>query len=118
MNNLISKEKAKQMIDLYRTHREAILDSKYQGQDLLVYSETFSRDAFDKLLVDPACVSVRVYSGMSEDLKVHSIIVAVDAAGNDVFTEPTDPAATDGEDEVIIEEGNRCPPFCDGPTNP
>ena len=116
MNHLISLEQAVQMTTTYRENKERILQEEFQGMDLLAKAETFDRAAFDKLLAQEGCEQVRIYYGMDEALKVHAVIVGVDATGNDLLP------ATDstGEQEgVILDISSRCPPDCvESPLNP
>jgi hypothetical protein len=116
MDHFISLQTASDMTALYRANREQILKQSMQGQDILPVCETFDRAAFDTLLAKPDCKGLRIYFGMSEELKVHTIIVAVNSNDEDIL-----PSATlDGDDDDdILEKGNRCPPTCppDSPLN-
>ncbi len=125
MNNVISLEKAKTMTALYRQQKENILSPAYQGKDILSISETFDAVPFLTVLGNPDCKGIRVYYGMSEDLKIHAIIVGVNANNEDILpaTQNTESAnnitgnniVTD-DDEIIIEEGQSCPPICAPPS--
>ena len=52
---------------------------------------------------------------MDEQLRIHAIIVGVNEKNEDMIA-----SLTSGTDvmtgEEIIEEGNRCPPFCPPPS--
>ncbi len=111
--HVIPLDQAIQMTQLYRQQKENILTPEQRGKNLLAISETFDRSAFDQLLGQPGCTSLRLYYGMDANLQVHAIVVGVDASGNDQLP-PATPAATD---PVIIEEASFCPPFC-GPASP
>lgn len=125
MEHFITRQRAKEMIDLYRDQMNSVLDPAHQGKDVLVFSETFDRQAFDTLLVKPETQKLRIYYGMSDDLKIHAIIVGVDTAGRDVIMEnmvvngTNELISTDGEGDDdkndIIEQGTRCPPLCPDP---
>ncbi len=56
---------------------------------------------------------------MSVDLKVHAIIVGVNANNEDILpqaTASTSANATSGDDDDIIEAGVICPPICPPPS--
>lgn len=98
----IPLEEAIDMTSRYRSGKETILAEDFRGKNILPLAETFDRAAFDALLAQEGCASLRIYYGMKEDSSVHLIIVGADGEGADIL-----PA-----DAVIIEEGKRCPPDC------
>ncbi|MGN6196178.1 MAG: hypothetical protein ACTHOB_14660 [Ginsengibacter sp.] len=110
-NNLITLEAASKMTALYRSEMNNILADQFKGQNILAICETFDRAAFDALLNETACTAVRVYYGMSEDLKVHAIVVGVNSDNEDILPE-TNLAQASETDTVIIEEAFRCPDYC------
>jgi hypothetical protein len=107
MNHFITLQEAVTMTSLYRTEKENILKTQFQSQDVLPLSEAFERGAFDTVLAKSGCEGLRIYYGMDENLKIHAIIVGVDADGRDMVPEES---ILEGED--IIEKGNRCPDLC------
>jgi|SRR5665647_195951 len=112
-SHFISLEQAIAMTTIYRANRESILAPAYQGQDILPLSETFNRQAFDQLLGTPGCAGLRIYYGMDENLKLHAVIVAVNALNEDLLPPSGNvPRVSGNGDEVIVEEGQRCPPIC------
>lgn len=119
MNHFINLQEAIEMTTLYRAEQENILKTEYQYQNILARSEAFERAVFDTLLAKNGCAGLRVYYGMSSDLKVHAIIVAIDADGNDILPVQTSLASTTEEGEDIAERGVRCPDLCsaDSPLN-
>ena len=101
------------MTSLYRTERENILKTDYQNQGILPLSEAFERGAFDTVLSKEGCTGLRFYYGMSEDLKIHAIIVGVDENGEDMLPEESTIANNEeSEEDDIIERGIRCPDIC------
>ena len=108
MSHAISLNTAKEMTSLFRDQKEMILHSTQQGQDILPLCESFDVEIFKTLIELPGCVGVRIYYGMSEDLKLHAIIVGVNDKNEDILPEDEDSVV----DEPIIEEGQRCPPNC------
>ncbi|HEV7333165.1 MAG TPA: hypothetical protein VGN63_19170 [Flavisolibacter sp.] len=136
MEHFISLEQAIEMTTRFRENRDAILLEQFKGVDILPLAETFDRAAFDKILSSPDCQKLRIYLGMDAALKIHAIIVGVNAEDRDILPtdsaratitdaatatstdETTDPEEDDEED-MIIEAGTRCPPMCiDSPLNP
>ncbi|HXS55662.1 MAG TPA: hypothetical protein VN726_06035 [Hanamia sp.] len=110
-NNLISVEVASKMTALYRQEMPAILDYPFMEENILPICETFDRTAFDALLDQEGCTSVRIYYGMSDDRKIHAIVVGVNSDNEDILPE-TSIAGLSGSDTVIIEEAFRCPDYC------
>jgi hypothetical protein len=49
---------------------------------------------------------------MTENKNIHSILVAVDQSGNDILPSLTTTNLTADDDEVILEDGQRCPYTC------
>ena len=107
MSHSISLSDAAAMTSLYRDERENILGEDYKNSNILPICESFSKAAFQNIINQTGCNGVRIYYGMTTDLKIHSIIVGVNANGEDML--PSDPNVTDGE---IAENGNRCPDLC------
>lgn len=114
MNHFISLPTAIDMTSLYRNQRETILKPQFQDQNILAISEAFNRTPFDILLAKPGCEGLRIYYGMTEDLKIHAIIVATDENGNDMLPEQTSSFSNSAEatEDDIVENGNRCPDIC------
>lgn len=111
MNHFITLQEAIEMTSLYRSEQEQILKPEYQQQNILARSETFEKAAFETLLAKNGCAGLRVYYGMDQELKVHAIIVAIDANGHDILPVPSTALTTD-EGEDIVERGIRCPDLC------
>ena len=100
------------MTTLYRSQMGTILADEYKGQDILVKSEVFSRQQIEKLLTKPGCSQLRVYYGMSQDLRIHALLVGVNDKGEDMLNSSS---LTNSEEEVI-EDAMRCPPNCPPPS--
>jgi hypothetical protein len=101
------------MKNRYATNAETILASPYHGQNILCTSELFNVAAVNAVAAVTGCAAVRIYYGMDEDLKVHAMLVAADENGQDILP----PAGgvifeQNPADPPIVEEGQRCPPFC------
>jgi hypothetical protein len=77
--------------------------------------ETFSIEAVTKLLATPGCASLRVYYGMKENGNTDALLVAVNAAGEDLLP-AANAAASPVDDPIIVEDGYRCPDDCPPPS--
>lgn len=108
MNHFIKLDQAKKMTALYRKEKENILNSEYKGRDILSFSETFDAESFRTLLNNTNCKKLRIYFGMSDDLKVHVITVGINDKGEEMLE----------GDQSILEEGASCPPICPPPPPP
>ncbi len=98
--HFISKDEAKKMIAVYKEHKNRDLNMK--SKEIFALTESFDAEAFRILLARPGVKRIRVYYGMSDDLRLHAIIVGVDANNVDML---------DGVDS-ILERGVVCPPLC------
>lgn len=119
MNNRITLKQAIDMVTRFRGRKPDVIKPGFEN--VLPTSETFDREAIDKLLANSKCVKVRIYPGMSEDLNIRMIIVGVDSNDQDILPQ-NENEIIDGDDdeEIIVEEGVRCPPVCPetSPLNP
>ncbi len=113
MNHFISLATAAEMTRTFRANRDTVLQPAYQGLNLLPICETFDREAFDQLLVQDGCSGVRIYYGMDDSLLVHAVVVGVDADGADMVSNSVQ-ASLVADDDVILENGGRCPDICPG----
>lgn len=111
MNHFISLAKAANMTTLYRYQKEEILQPEYQGENILPICESFDRNEFDIVLAQEGCAGLRIYYGMSDDFKIHAIIVGVNDKNEDMLP-PTGTTSASETDDEIIENGNRCPDLC------
>jgi hypothetical protein len=118
MSDFISLQKAIEMTTLYRMQMDTILADEYKGQDILVRSEVFSKEQVEKLLAKPGCAFLRIYYGMSQDLKIHALLVSADGNSEDILC--TGEHASNEAAEDVLEEADRCPPICPpaSPLNP
>ena len=66
----------------------------------------FPRDVYERILAQPGCQGIRAYNGRGEKGEQHTVLVGVDADGNDM---------TSG---VLSQYGIPCPPYCGGPQGP
>lgn len=78
-----------------RRHR----DGAGQGAHL---ATLFPREVYERILAQPGCAGIRAYEGRDEKGNRQTILVGVDADGNDM---------TGG---VLAEFGLPCPPYCGG----
>lgn len=113
MSQFISLQEAIDMTSLYRSQKENILKTQFQGQNILALSEAFDRNVFDTVLGRSGVMGLRIYYGMDENLKIHAIIVGTDENGDDILPGESNLNVSE-EDNYIIENGNRCPDICPG----
>ena len=62
----------------------------------------FPRDVYERILGQPGCAGIRAYHGRGEKGESHTVLVGVDADGNDLM------------DAFLAEYGLTCPPYCGG----
>lgn len=113
-SQFISLDKAIEMTKLYRDGKEKILAPEYKDRNILLLSETFSREAFDSLLSQPDCAGIRIYFGMDEAMTVRVIAVATNKDNADIL--PSADKDGDTEDGEIVEQGQACPVYCPPPS--
>jgi hypothetical protein len=115
-SNFISLEKFLTMKKLYAANSQTILQPQFQNKEILVTSETFNLDLAVAITDVTGAAGFRIYYGMSTDLKVHAMLIAVDKDGNDIL--PPAMNANLGVQTLTAgggvagEEGQRCPPGC------
>lgn len=95
----------------YRLNKVNVLAPGYD-KNILPICETFDASSMAGILAVPGCTSVRIYYGMSEDLYLHAIIVAVDEGGADILPAQGGDTATGGTGGDVVDEAERCPPIC------
>ena len=95
----------------FRDNKELILQTAYQGKNVLPNSETFHRDAIDLLLSQSGCAGLRVYYGMDANDKIHAILVGVNGQNEDILAS-NELSRNEEDEDIIIEVGQRCPPSC------
>lgn len=88
----ISREEAASLVQTFQSKAEA-------GEHR---ASAFNRSAFEQLLDQPGAAGIRIYRARHEDGSPTLVMVAVDAAGQDL-------AAKDG---MFIQKGTDCPPYC------
>lgn len=98
MKHVISLQEAIDMTSRYRS----------DPPDGMANSETFNKESVLAVLQQPECVSLRIYYGKKSDDSIHVILVGVDDKGADMIQST----------EIILEEGQRCPPDCPSPPSP
>lgn len=124
MKHFISLDKAKKMTALYRKEKDNVVHHEHTEKKILCLSETFDAESFRLVVNKTECTGVRIYFGMDDELKVHSIIVGVNAKNEDILPDTgasvnllsTASDTTDDGDTGIIEEGQTCPPYCPPPS--
>ena len=103
MGQFINLQDAVDITSRYRSNKETILGNAYKNQGILPVCESFNRDVISDLLAQTNCSGIRIYFSMASDYKVKVTIVGYDSNAEDIL--PRDA-------ELIVEEGQRCPPDC------
>ena len=111
-SNLIALSKAKQLKSFFKAQKGQLINPKISAQDVIPDSETFNRTAIDKLLALPGCVGIRIYTGLDEEFKLHSILVGVNDKGEDLIIPSSVTENNAEEGGEVVEEALRCPPIC------
>jgi|SRR6185437_753765 len=104
-NHEISLQQAIDMTTLYRANRPANFP----------ICETFEKEAIFKLLAEDGCAYLRIYYGMKENMEVDAVLVAANADQEDMLP-PGSALATSGTDDIILDDGYRCPQDCPPPS--
>jgi hypothetical protein len=104
-NQFITLAQAKEMTKRYRDQKDAMVQPPYANS--LPLSETFEATAIQAVLNQPGCVQFRAYYGLKENLSLSVIFVGVNADGEDMVA-----LLKGDEEDVIVDDGLRCPPFC------
>jgi hypothetical protein len=112
MSAFIPVNLAAEMNARYRTNREWILQPKYQNANILCVCETFDKDQILTLLNKTGCAKLRIYYGMDTSLKVHAVLCAADEDNADILPPAQGIEALMGDDDYILEQGQRCPEEC------
>lgn len=104
------------MTTRFRSNKNTVLATAYQNQDVIPNCETFDKESIESVLQQDGCTGFRIYYGMDENLKIHAILVGVNDNGADIL--PVENSLLEEDPTgVILEEGQRCPPYCP-PTSP
>lgn len=113
-SHFITLQQAIDMTTRYRDNKNNVISPDYAGKNIIALSDTFPREVFDKLLSKSGCSGIRIYYGMDTDLKVHPIVVAINANNEDILPDQSATSTLDGED--IGDDAMRCPPLCPPPS--
>ena len=107
MSHFITLREAQQLTRTFKAQQDLILDPAHRGKKILPTCESFDRAAIDALLAKPGCNEIRIYYGMDNDLKLHAILVGVDANGDHMV-----PMSADEPNTQLVEMSKRCPDSC------
>jgi hypothetical protein len=109
MNHEITLDQGVDLTKRFRQLRPTVINPIYLNDDIVANSETFDRAAIDALLAQDDCKQVRIYYGMSDDLKIHAVLVGVNSDGQDILP-------VGGNAGLIMEGAVRCPTDCPPPS--
>ena len=107
-SHLINLTTAVDLTTRFRSNRNTVLQTQYQSDDILPLSETFNKNDIELLMAQDECAAIRIYYGMDTDLKLHAVLVAVNEDNEDILPS----AISNNGEDIIVEEGQRCPIFC------
>lgn len=91
-DHLISEKEAASLVQNFRM--------KSRADDH--HASAFNRSAFEKLLAQPGAQGIRIYRAQHADGSPTMVMVAVDAAGEDI----------QGPSAMYMQNTTDCPPFC------
>jgi hypothetical protein len=111
-SHYISLDRFLDMKTRFAGNVDAILADPYQGKNILATAELFNVDSVIALANVAGCAAIRIYYGMDADLKVHAMLVAADEDSQDILPSAAGVIFEKGGDPPLLEEGQRCPPFC------
>ncbi len=111
-SHYISLDQFLEMKAVYAANVITILAPEYQGKNILAIAELFNVEAVNAVAAVEGCAAIRVYYGMDAELKVHAMMVAVDRDSQDILPSGGGLIFVRDGGPPIIEEGQRCPPFC------
>jgi len=107
-SHLIDLTTASALTSTFRSNRNSVLQTQFQSQDMLPLSETFNRNDIELLLAQDNCEALRIYYGMDTNLQLHAVLVAVNEENEDILPS----TFLDNGEDIIVEEGQRCPIIC------
>jgi hypothetical protein len=110
MNHEITLAQGIDLTKRFRDLRPTVINPIYANTDIVANSETFDRAAIDALLEQNDCQKIRIYYGMTPDLKIHAVLVGVNSDDEDILPAAGSPAG------LIMEGAMRCPTDCPPPS--
>jgi hypothetical protein len=113
MNQFITLGEAQEMTAHYRKEHEIMLQPAYRDKRVLPFTEIFQKKVVETLLSRPGVEGLRIYYGMTPDLRVHSILVGVTAEGKPILPDSGVQINDSTEDGYLAEKATRCPDVCD-----
>jgi hypothetical protein len=129
----ISRTKAVKMAKKYQKFRKDLAKAVASGSPAPANSPelsicySYNSKSIKRLLKEPNAVGIRIYPGVNEDKTLTMILVAFDAAGNNInYTSGLSKVSKakglqanpdDEDDSGILDDGQLCPP-CDAPSTP
>ena len=84
-DHYISLKEAVEMTTTFRENRETILADDYKETNVLAQCETLDKEALRAFMDNEYCKSIRLYSGMNNDLQVKTILVGVNENAEDMI---------------------------------
>jgi len=135
-NHFIDRDEAKRLITAYREQQNELLNPgllrEHKEFGILPFSEAFNQKSILALLAQDDCVGIRIHYGLkyqeangAKVPQIVAVLVGVAKDGSNIWgrSAVTEPARTNlkmavtargvGEDAVILEDSQRCPPFGD-----
>jgi hypothetical protein len=106
MNHEITLSEAIDLTKRFRDLRPTVINPVHVNDDIVANSETFDRAAIEALLEQPDCQKIRIYYGMTPDLKIHAVLVGANSEDLDILPVGGNPSG------LIMEGAQRCPTDC------
>ena len=111
-SQFITLAEATELNRRYRNDKDKMLQPDIDP-NVLPICETFNREYFDGVLAQGGCTGIRIYFGMKVNGDVCAVVVGVNAANEDMINGNS---GTAKEENLIIENGERCPNACPPPS--
>lgn len=107
-NHDVTINYANTLITNFESNVENIINGDYSESNPLYNSQSFNKDALQRVLDLEGCIGIRFYNGFDTNNKIVLVATGIDSEGNDLNLEP-DSTSTD---YLILQHAQPCPTIC------